>query len=348
MEEKDPLPLSEIAEKIQGELSGPHKNILISGVAGIHDAGPGDITFLSHRRYLKDLEKTKASAVVLPKDMEWNRIPSIKVENPQFAFSILLHIFYDLPYVPTGIDERAIIGRDVMIGTDVSIYPFVYIEDGVSLGNYVIIYPCTFVGRGASIGDYSIIYPNVTIREGVRIGQRVIIHSGAVIGSDGFGYVYHKGIHNKIPQVGGVIIEDDVEIGANTTIDRATLGNTIIKSGTKIDNLVQIAHNVVIGENCIFAAQAGIAGSTQIGNGVILAGQAGVTGHVKIGDNVTAGGKAGITKDTRDGQTVSGMPAIPHRNWLKAMAVFEELPGLKKRVIELEKKIRELEKSGED
>ena len=337
------IPLNKIAELLEGELTGDHDNIIISDVAGLNEASSGDISFLAHTRHLRDLHDTNASAVVLPKDVNFDRIPSIKVDNPYYAFSKLLHIFYDQPYITMGVDKRAIIGRDVQIGRDVTIYPDVYIENGVIVGNNVIIYPYTFIGKGSSVGDYSTIYPNVTIREGCSIGSRVIIHSGAVIGSDGFGFVYHKGVHHKIPQVGGVIIEDDVEVGANTTIDRATKGNTIVKRGTKIDNLVQIAHNVTIGEDCVFASQTGIAGSTQVGNHVTMAGQAGITGHIQIGDNVTVTGQAGVTKNVRDGQTVSGMPAMPHKDWLKAMAIFENLKELKHKLSELEDKVGGIE-----
>lgn len=343
MSSRKDITLGEIARRLEGELTEGHEDLRVSAVAGLKDAAPGDISFLAHRRYLKELETTRASAVVLPGDIQFDRLPSIKVENPYYAFAQLLHIFHDLPFQPRGVDERAVIGRDVRIGRDVTIYPYVYLEDGVSVGDRVTIYPWTFIGEGSGIGDGSIIYPGVTIREGCQIGCRVIIHGGAVIGSDGFGFVTHQGVHHKIPQVGGVIIEDDVEIGANTTIDRGTVGNTIVRRGTKIDNLVQIAHNVTVGEDCIFAAQVGIAGSTQIGRYVTLAGQAGVTGHIHVGDRVTVAGKGGVTKDAKDGQTLSGMPAIPHREWLRAMAVFKDLPELRRRLAELTEKIERIE-----
>ncbi len=344
MKDKKRITLGEIAKRIGGELSGEYGDMEISNVAGLKDAVSGDISFLAHRRNLKDLQNTSASAVVLPKDVTFDRLPVIKVENPYYAFSQLLHIFYDKPYISKGVNPTVVMGSDVHVGNDVSIYPFVYLGDCVTIGDNVIIYPGTFIGDGSLIGNDSVIYPNVTIRENVTVGQGVIIHSGAVIGSDGFGYVFHNGTHHKIPQVGGVIIEDGVEIGANTTIDRGTLGNTIIKRGTKIDNLVQVAHNVTVGEDCVFAAQAGIAGSATIGNRVTLAGQAGVTGHVHVGDNVTVAGKGGVTKDIKDGQTVSGMPAIPHRDWLRTMAVFDGLPEMRHKLSSLENKVKELEK----
>ena len=251
-------------------------------------------------------------------------------------------MFFDKPYKPKGVDSRAVIGNDVRMGRDTTVYPFVYIDDGASIGDGVTIYPWSFIGQNTSVGEHSVIYSNVTIREGCKIGCRVIIHSGAVIGSDGFGFVPHQGKYHKIPQVGGVFVEDDVEIGANTTIDRGTIGSTIVRRGTKVDNLIQIAHNVSVGEDCILAAQSGIAGSTELGHHVTMAGQAGVTGHIRVGNHVTIAGQSGVTKDVTDGETVSGMPAFSHRDWLRAMAVFEGLPELKRKVNDLDKKLKNL------
>ncbi len=333
------ITLGEIASALGGELINGRDDVVISNVAGLKDAKEGEISFLAHRRYLKDLDNTSASAIVIPKDISYDRLPAIKVENPYFAFSQLLHLFHDMPYVARGVDKSVVIGNGVQLGQDISIYPYVYIGDYAIIGDNVTIYPFTFIGDHSIIGSNSVICSNVTVREKCSIGDRVIIHCGAVIGSDGFGYVTHNGVHHKIPQVGRVIIEDDVEIGANTTIDRGTIGNTIIKKGTKIDNLIQIAHNVSVGENCLFAAQAGIAGSSEIGNYVIMAGQAGVVDHVSIGNNVIITAQSAATKDTKDGETISGMPAMPHRSWLKAMAIFEDLPEIKKKVVELEKRL---------
>jgi UDP-3-O-[3-hydroxymyristoyl] glucosamine N-acyltransferase len=209
-----------------------------------------------------------------------------------------------------------------------------------------VLFPGSYIGSGVSIGDNSIIHPNVTIRENVSIGKGVIVHSGTVIGSDGFGYILEKGEHYKIPQVGGVIIEDNVEIGSNVSIDRATTGNTIIRQGTKIDNLVQIAHNVSVGKKCIIVSQVGISGSVEIGDGVVLAGQVGVKDHVRIGPGAVAAGQSGITRDIPGGQTYSGMPAIPHRTWLKAQSMFARLPELMKRLQDVENKIQSVISSG--
>ncbi len=340
---KREIKLGDIAKAICGELINGSDDTLISNAAGLKDARQGEISFISHRRFLKDIDKTSASALVIPKDMVFDKLPAIKVDNPYFAFSQLLHLFHDQPYSARGIDSSASVGSNVELGADISIYPYVYIGNNAVIGDNVTIYPFTFIGEGSVIGSNSVIYSNVTVREMCRIGARVIIHSGAVIGSDGFGYVTHQGTHHKIPQIGGVVIGDDVEVGANTTIDRATTGNTIIGRGTKIDNLVQVAHNVSIGEHCLFAAQSGIAGSSTTGNYVVMAGQSGVSDHINIGNNVILTGKSGATRDIKDGETVSGVTSMPHRSWLKSMAVFEDLPEMKKRIAELEKRLEEIE-----
>ncbi len=337
------ISLGEIAGRIGGEIINGRDDMLICAVAGLKDAKEGEISFLAHRRYLKDLDSTSASAVVIPRDISFERLPAVRVDNPYFAFSQLLHLFHDSPCAARGVDPGVFMGNNVHLGNDISIYPYVYIGDNAIIGDNVIIHPFAFIGNDTVIGNNSVIYSNVSVRERCRIGSRVIIHCGAVIGSDGFGYATHQGTHHKIPQVGGVIVEDDVEIGANTAIDRGTIGDTIIRKGTKIDNLIQIAHNVSIGENCLLAAQSGIAGSSKTGNYVIMAGQSGVVDHVNVGNKVIITAQSAATKDIQDGETVSGMPSMPHRNWLKAMAVFEDLPDIKKRVAELEKRLTDME-----
>jgi UDP-3-O-[3-hydroxymyristoyl] glucosamine N-acyltransferase len=342
--------LGEIADHLSGTLSGGDPSVRITGLSGIREARSGEITFLGHPRYLKDLEKTGASAVVAPREMETlpSALPVIRVPNAYYAFAQLMHLFFDIPSPPRGISRRAAVDKKARLGRQVSIGPFVYVGKDAVIGDGVILYPGVYVGNGVVIGDGSLIYPHVTLREGTRIGRSVIIHGGSVLGSDGFGFVYHEGEHHKIPQLGGVVIEDEVEIGANVTIDRGTLGDTIVRKGTKIDNLVQIGHNVVVGEHSILVAQAGISGSVEIGNRVTLAGQAGVAGHLRIGERVRVGAKAGITKDVPPGETVSGFPAIPHREWLKAQAVFYQLPLLKAKISELEKRLSELERTAPD
>ena len=317
----------------------------IKGAAGIKDAKDGDITFLSDKRGLPDIARSMASAIITGEslvELVKNCRASVNilvVDNPQFSFAKALEALYLKPRVPTGISEQSVTGNNLRKGSDVSVYPFVYIGDDVSLGDRVTLFSGVYVGNGVSIGNDAVIHPNVTIREHVVIGNEVIIHSGSVIGSDGFGYTLEKGAHYKIPQVGGVIIEDNVEIGSNVSIDRATTGNTVIGQGTKIDNLVQIAHNVSIGKKCIIVSQVGISGSVEIGDGVVLAGQVGVKDHVKIGTGAVAAGQAGITRDIPEGQVYSGMPAIPHKTWLRAQSMFARLPEYMKRLQEVENKI---------
>ena len=242
-----------------------------------------------------------------------------------------------------GVMEGAHVGSGVVMGEDITVYPGAYIGDGARLGDRVILYPGVILYEGVELGDDVTLHSNVSIREKCRIGNRVTIHCGTVIGSDGFGYVPDGSGWYKIPQIGIVVIEDDVEIGANTTIDRAALDVTLIRQGTKIDNLVQIAHNCIIGENCMIVSQAGIAGSTRLGKHVTLAGQVGVVGHVEIGDNVMVGGKSGVTSDVPAGSVVSGIPALPHRDWLKMSMTMPRLPELRKTITALEKKVLELE-----
>ena len=336
------MKLREIAELLGGELAGGH-DVEIKGAAGISNAKDGDITFLSTAKLISECIESKASAVIVKDTVPEIKKPQLKVANPQYAFARLLEHFYVKPFMASGISDKAYVSDKAQIGENVSIYPLAFVSDRASIGSKTVLYPGVFIGENSSVGDECIIYPNVTIRENVKVGSRVIIHSGAVIGSDGFGYVMEKGMHYKIPQVGGVIIGDDVEIGANATIDRATTGNTMIGSGTKIDNLVQIAHNVKIGENSVIAAQGGVAGSTEIGNYVILGGQVAVADHAKIDDGVMVGGKSGVMGHLEKG-IYSGIPVIPHRDWLKSTALFAKLPELNKRIKELEDVIKNIER----
>jgi UDP-3-O-[3-hydroxymyristoyl] glucosamine N-acyltransferase len=334
------MKLKDIANLIDGEIIGDGE-LDITGAAGISDAKEGDITFLSTQKLLEGLKNSRASAVIIKEPIEGLEKPQIITKNPQYAFAQLLSRFYVKPHPFMGISKNAFVSDTAIIGQDVTIYPFVYISDGVNIGSGTVIYPGVFIGKNSNVGEECLIYPNVAIREGVSIGSRVIIHANAVIGSDGFGYVFEEGMHQKIPQVGGVIIEDDVEIGANATIDRATTGNTIIGKGTKIDNLVQIGHNVTVGKNVILVAQVGIAGSSKIGNGVILGGQVGVADHATVEAGTMIGAKGGAMGEMKR-DVYSGILPMPHREWLKAMAVFAKLPELNKKIKELEDKIKKL------
>ena len=330
--------LKEIADIIGGYIIG-NPDVEITEVAGIKDAREGSITFLADKKNLQYVHDTKTSAIIAKEEIKGTGASIVIVDNPYLAFARTLEIFYKAPFNPLGISKGSIIGENVSFGSDVSVYPNVYISNNVAIGNRVTIFPFVYIGDNASVGDDSVIYPNAAIREKVKIGKKVIIHSGAVIGSDGFGYVREKEKHYKIPQVGGVIIEDEVEIGANVTIDRATLGDTVIGSGTKIDNLVQIAHNVKIGKNCIILAQVGISGSVEIGDNVVLAGQVGIADHKRIADGVMVVGKSGVTNNLEPG-VYSGTPAIPHKEWLRAQSIYAKLPDILRRLQELERKVK--------
>jgi len=337
--------LRDIASLVNGEVFGPPEadDLEITGVSGIKSARDGDITFLAAERYRKHLYECKASCILVKEPIEGLHKAQIKVSNPHLAFAKLLGHFYMKPQKAPWISEDSIISESAIIGKDVSIFPFSYISDNVSLGSGTIIYPHVFIGPDTTIGEGCAIHPNVTLRENVKIGNRVIIHSGSVIGSDGFGYVFENGKHHKIPQVGGIIIEDDVEIGSNVSIDRATTGNTTIGAGSKIDNLVQIAHNVTIGKNSLIIAQVGIAGSTEVGDFVTLAGQVGIADHAIIESGTMIGAQSGAQGNVEKG-IYSGSPVMPHRQWLKAQAIFAKLPELYKKIKELEEKIIKLER----
>lgn len=336
--------LFEIAELFGGTVEGDRETE-IKGVRGLEDAEEGDITYLSSSKYLSKLLESKASAVIVKEKLEGIKKAQLIVSNPQLVFARLLSLFYVKPEPFLGLSDKAYISQRAIIGENVTVYPFSYIEEDVSIGDGTVIYPFVFIGRGSKIGRECIIYPNVTIRERVTIGNRVIIHCGAVIGADGFGYVFHEGKHEKIPQVGTVIIEDDVEIGANTTIDRATTGATVIGEGTKIDNLVQIAHNVKIGKKCIIVAQVGIAGSSTIGDGCILAGQVGISDHVEIEAGTIITAQSGVMPGKVERGVFSGYPIMPHREWLRATVAFQKLPEMQKKIKEIEEKIAKLEGS---
>jgi UDP-3-O-[3-hydroxymyristoyl] glucosamine N-acyltransferase len=335
--------LKEIAEFIDGEIVG-NANIVITGVSGIKEAADGDITFLANPKYSPLIEKTRASAIITSRDVESAPKPIIRTENPSLAFAKMISLVApnEARHIK-GIHPSAILGKDVLLGSDVAVGPYVVIEDNVSIADKAIIYSGCFIGHHTKIGSQTLIYPNVSIRERITIGRRVIIHSGTVIGSDGFGFATVEGLHQKIPQIGTVEIGDDVEIGANVTIDRARFDKTVIGRGTKIDNLVQIAHNVVIGEDSIIVAQVGISGSTAIGKNVILAGQVGIVGHIAIGDNAVVMAQSGVSKSIPSGTAVWGYPARPADEAKRINAHVHNLPKLHDSVAELKKRIEDLE-----
>jgi UDP-3-O-[3-hydroxymyristoyl] glucosamine N-acyltransferase len=334
--------LKDLAAYLGGEVEGDAA-VSIRGIASLDDAGPGEITFLANPRYTPKVATTRASAVVLPPGTDGFGRNVIRLANPYLAFAKLLTLFHVHPAAPSGVMEGAWIGTNVTMGSDVSVWPGAFVGNNVTLGDRVTVYPGVALYDGVTVGDDTTLHANVCIRERCRIGNRVTIHNGTVIGCDGFGYAPDGRGWYKIPQIGIVVIEDDVEIGANTVIDRAALDRTVIRRGTKIDNLVQIAHNCVIGENCMIVSQVGISGSTKLGEHVTLAGQVGVAGHLEIGDNVMVGAKSGIPGNIPANQMVSGYPAFPHRDWLRASAIVPKLPELRKNLGDLEKRVRELE-----
>jgi UDP-3-O-[3-hydroxymyristoyl] glucosamine N-acyltransferase len=335
--------LKEIAEFINGDLVGD-PDIIITGISGIKEAKEGDIAFLANSKYDSLMYTTKASAVITSKDVTNFSKALIKTDNPSLAFAKVVSLVAPAEIRhPKGIDSTAVISPTAKLGRNVSIGAYTIIGDEVIIDDETIIYGGCYIGYQTKIGRKCLIYPHVAIRERIEIGNRVIIHSGAVIGSDGFGFAAVKGIQEKIPQIGTVVIEDDVEIGANVTIDRARFDKTVVGKGTKIDNLVQIAHNVVIGKNCIIVSQAGISGSTILGEGVILAGQAGLVGHIHIGEGAVVAAQAGVTKSVPPYTKVSGYPAKPHREAKRVNACLQRLPQLYNRIRALEIKIKDLE-----
>jgi UDP-3-O-[3-hydroxymyristoyl] glucosamine N-acyltransferase len=327
-----------IAQLVEGQLIGDPE-IVITGATGLAEAGPSDVSFLGNAKYTALLETTKAGVLFLHANDNAFGKPHIVVANPQLAFALVLaEIAKEMPSVAPGVHPTAIVSPSAKLGALIAIGAQVVIEGGAVIGDGTVIYAHSYIGCETKIGNDCLIYPQVTIRESCRIGNRVIIQPGAVIGSDGVGFVPTKNGLYKIPQIGTVELGDDVEIGANTTIDRATTGVTKIGKGTKIDNLVQIAHNVQIGENCIIVSQVGIAGSARIGNGVTFGGQSGTVGHNTIGDGAVIAARGGVFGDIKAKEIVSGYPARPHREALKIQAIISKLPALYKEIKENLKK----------
>jgi len=334
-----------IARLIDGVVEGD-ESVEITGLSGLTDAVAGQITFLANPKYEGLVEQTKASAVIV--GSEWKgkaQCVVIRVKNSDSAFAKLAGLFApENPVRKPGIHSMACVSASAKIGKDVFIGPFCVVEEGTTIGDRTVINAGCWIGNNAVIGNDCFLYAGVSIRERVIMGDRVIIHNGAVVGSDGFGYARQGESWIKIPQIGTVEIGNDVEIGANVTIDRARFGKTSIGNGVKIDNLVQIAHNVKVGDNTAMAAQVGISGSTVVGRNVRIGGQAGVAGHITVGDNSIVGAQAGVTKDVAQGIMVSGYPAMPHQKAGELHAHMMRIPKLKERVAGLEKKIAELEK----
>ncbi len=337
------MQLRELAERLGCRLEGDGA-LEIQRVAGLEQAGDGDLSFFANPRYAPLLKRTRATAVILGEGAPAAPCAMLRAKHPSLAFANAVAIFAPQQPPAPGVAALSAIAPDAMLGRDVSIGPFSSVGRGARVGDRTIVHPNVFIGDGAVVGDDCIIHSHVAIRERVTLGHRVIIQNGAVIGADGYGFVKRPdGTHQKIPQTAIVVIEDDVEIGANTTIDRPAVGETRIQAGAKIDNLVQIGHGVSVGRNTLLAAQVGIAGSTTIGDDVTLAGQVGVAGHVTVGKGASAVGQSGITNSVADGTFVSGYPAIENKDWLKSSVIFKKLPELRKKIADLEQRVLELE-----
>jgi UDP-3-O-[3-hydroxymyristoyl] glucosamine N-acyltransferase len=340
------ITLKEIAEKIGASIEGD-ASLTVEGLASLADAGERDVSFLSREKYAQQAEATKAAAIIAGKDWE-GRAPCavLRVDNPDRAFMIAAQLFAPPAKVrKAGVDPSAVVDPSARVDPSAHIGPLCVVEAGATVGKNCVLVASCFVGHDAVIGDDSFLHAHVSVRDRVVIGRRAILHCGAVVGSDGFGYFKEGEKWKKIPQVGTVVLGDDVEIGANSTIDRARFGRTVIEDGVKLDNLVQIAHNVCVGANTAMAAQVGIAGSTVIGRNVQLGGQAGVSGHLRVGDYSVVGGQAGVTKDVPEKIFVSGFPALPHREAMKMQANMHRVPELKQRIAELEKRLKAVEES---
>ena len=330
--------VAEIAKQLGGEIAGDG-SVKLTGFAPAEHAKPGDLTFAENHEYFARAEQSAASAVIVSADIKSGSKVLIRVPNARVAFAKVLPLFFPEPQFAPGIHPTAVVARTAVVDPLAHIGPHCVIGERVRIEARVVLQAGNFVGDDCQIGEDSQLFPNVTLYPRTKLGRRIRIHSGTVVGSDGFGYVVDAGAHRKVPQIGNVIIEDDVEIGACVTIDRGALGATRIGKGTKIDNLVQIAHNVVIGEHCIVVGQAGIAGSTTLGNYVVLAGQVGLAGHIKIGDHVTIAARSGVMSDINGGGTWLGAPAVPDKQAKRQMLAIQHLPEALRRLRDVEKKL---------
>lgn len=337
------LTVEQIAQLVGGTIQG-NPALAITGVNGLGEAKEGDLTFARSTRYFPQLRESAASAALVSAPVDDASITTICVAHPDVAFLMVLQQFAPEPTHPQpGVHKMAHIAPDAVLGENISVSPFVCIETGAKIGDNVILYPGVYIGCGCIIGSDTVIYPNAVVREACEIGSRCIIHAGACIGSDGFGFAPIGGQWHKIPQTGTVRIGDDVEVGSNTAIDRATFGVTRIGPGTKIDNLVQIGHNVIIGEHCAVAGMAGLAGSATIGDRVRVGANAGIVGHITIGDDVTVGGRSSVARSVDAGKVVSGFPAIDHDAQRRVLIAQQRTPEMLRRLAKIERRLKEFE-----
>jgi UDP-3-O-[3-hydroxymyristoyl] glucosamine N-acyltransferase len=339
------LSLAEVAQVLG--VDPPGAELTVTGIRPLQDAGPSHLGLLAQRRYVPELQESGAGGLLVSLDLasevEGDSRPRIVVEDAHRALAALLDRFHPPVPMESEVHPSAVLGPGVVLGEGVRIGPYAVLEEGVQVGDHVRIGSHAVVGARSRLGDRVVLHPQVVVYPGTVLGERVILHSGVRVGVDGFGYVFQDGAHRKVAQVGGCVIEDDVEIGANTTVDRGSIGQTRIGAGAKIDNLVQIGHNVVVGPLSILAGQAGVAGSTRIGTGVLVGGQAGIGGHLNVGDQARLSAQAGITGDIPPGETVTGYPARPRMEYLRTAAAQGKVPGLLKRVRELERALARLE-----
>jgi UDP-3-O-[3-hydroxymyristoyl] glucosamine N-acyltransferase len=335
--------LKELAALVGGRVLGD-SSLEVSGISSLELAGPGDITFIVHAKYEERLSASRAAAVIVPREELGAERPKIVVEQPYLAYARVAAFFHPLTPSRCGVAPEAFVHPEATLGPGVNVYPLVWIDRRADIGQGVTLFPGVCVGEECVIGEQSVLYPGVVVYPRCRLGKRVIVHAGTVVGSDGFGYA-REGVRSvKIPQLGYVRIDDDVEIGANTAIDRASFGATWIQRGVKIDNLVQLGHNVQIGEDAVLAGQVGLAGSVRVGRQAMLAGQVGIANHVQLGDGVMVGSKSGVAQDVSSSEVVSGIPAIAHRKWLRSSQAFPRLPELIRRLRAIEKRVESMEK----
>ena len=337
----------ELAEFLHGKLENDAPELKVTGVNGLMEAGPQDISF-AVPPHVEHCHLSKAGVMVLGFDdpkLPDNR-PVIRVENPRAAFAALLELFRHRAEVERVVSDRAYVAPTAKIGKNVAVMPFAYIDECAEIGDGTVIYPHVYVGKNVKVGSDCLFYPSATIREGCVLGNKIVLQSGAVIGGDGFGYITDKttGKHSFVLQAGNVVLEDEVEVGSNSCIDRATAGSTVVGAGTKIDNLVHLGHNDVLGKNCLVVAHVGISGSVTAGDNCVFAGQVGTVGHITIGNNCQFAGRTGITHNIPDNSVCAGFPAQPYKEWLKQEANLRKVGDLVKKVKELEKALAELKK----
>ncbi|HUV41614.1 MAG TPA: UDP-3-O-(3-hydroxymyristoyl)glucosamine N-acyltransferase [Sedimentisphaerales bacterium] len=337
--------LGELADYVGGRVCGDQA-IRIHSASTLGRAAEGQISFLANSRYEKQLRTTKASAVIAGKEIADSNVPLLITDDPYYAFmQIMVLLHGHRQHIKTGISQHAYISDTAKIGADCDIHPFAAVDNDAVIGDNCIIYPGVYIGQGVQVGNDTIIYPNVTIYDGCKIGSRVIINANSTLGEDGFGYASHDGAHHKIPQIGSVIIEDDVEIGTCCGIERGTLGATVIGQGSKLGDLVAIGHATKIGPHCLLVAQVGIAGSTTLGHHCIVGGQVGIVGHINIGNNVTIAAQAGVINNVPDGMVILGAPAIEVSKAKRAYSLIEYLPDMRQSIREMEKRLAKLENS---